>query len=439
MGFKRSSGYLLALMVGNLVTGLIVTVIVARHLGAEGKGVIHLVVLLPQFVTSLGGLGIRAAAVYFTGRGRSPRTVFRAILLVGGTLAVLYTGSGWILRDLLASTIFKGIEPRWILVSLALIPPSILWSYCDGLLQGLFRFGAYAIIQLLSLALKLSLLLLFLVVMDRGVAWGIAAYVIALVLPALLAIGWARIAARREGEPVMLREILTYGFKVYWGMLAQRANLRLDMFLVNPYVGTAAVGVYSISTTLAELIWQVPGAIAQVLLPTVARSSEQEAIRMTALVSRFTFLFSMTAAIGLALTARWILLIFPPKFADALVPLWGLLPGVVALSVSMTMAGYLTGTGRPMLNSTASLIAFIVNVPALFLLVPRMGILGASLATSIAYVVQTGVVLYFYGRESGAPVSAILVPRRADFQELRALGMGAWRRLRTGPGGGGAA
>jgi len=433
MGFKRSSGYLIALMAGNLVIGVLATVIVARHLGTEGKGVIHLVILLPQFVSSVGGLGVRAAAIYYGGRGRSPLALFRIVVTVGLTISVIYAGAGWLLRDLLAASILKGLAPGFIVVALALIPLSILWLFCDGVLQGLFQFGAYALIQFLALVLKLSLLVVFLVVMDRGIAWGVTAYALAIALPALFAVGWARVAANRTGTPIPLREFLGYGLRVYWGTLALRANLRLDSFLVNPYVGTAAVGIYSVSTTFAELIWQVPGAVSQVLVPTVAAGSQDEAIGRTTLVSRIMFAFTLVAALGLALLGKWVLaVLFPPEFGAALLPLLALLPGVVALSLSMTMSGYLTGTGKPGMTSTASLISFVVNIPALFLLVPRLGILGASIASSLAYITQTAVVVYFCRRESGVPVLSMMIPRRADFAEVPQMVGTAWRRLRAG-------
>ena len=50
--------------------GFVASIILARVLGPEGKGIFALIVLIPALMLKLGSLGIEAANVYFTGSKR---------------------------------------------------------------------------------------------------------------------------------------------------------------------------------------------------------------------------------------------------------------------------------------------------------------------------------------------------------------------------------
>ncbi len=420
MSLRRDSFYLLTLNAVNLVVGMVASIIVARYLGPEGKGIIYLILMVPLYVSSTGGLAIRAGATYFIGRGDAEKPLVRRIFVIGLGLSVIYLGAGWLLRDLLAETVLKGLDPPWLLLSLLLIPIYIFWSYCDGVLHGQVRFGLYTVIQCLSALLKVGLLLLLVVGLKKGLTAGVVAYVTSAAVPGLLAIAVVWFGTRDEGPHTRTGELFRYSLDVYWGTVAARANLRLDVFLLNPYAGPVAVGIYSVATMLGELVWQVPSAVSQVLFPRVARASKEEAGHMTAGLCRLVVLFAVVAAGGLALVGGWLIrLAFGPEFDAALPALWALLPGVVALSVGMLLARYLMGTGHPRMNSASALIALAVNIPALFLLVPPLGAVGAGLATSITYVLQTLLVVVFFKRTSGIGVIEALVPRPSDLALMR--------------------
>ena len=58
-------------------------------------------------------------------------------------------------------------------------------------------------------------------------------------------------------------------------------NYRFDVLIVNLFAGARQVGLYSVGTSLAEIVWFITNAAAVVLAPRVASSNRDEADRVT--------------------------------------------------------------------------------------------------------------------------------------------------------------
>lgn len=431
MSFKRNATYLLGLRVVTVGAGMVASVVVARALGAEGKGIIHLVFLFPRLVVGFGGLGIRSAAAYFAGRGVQRRKLVAIVFGMGLLLAALYVVGGYLLRGVIGDSILRGLEDRWVLLSLALIPVYMIISFGDGLLQGMQRFGTQTAIHVASQVLKVVLLLVLVAWLAGGLQAGMLSYTLVVLL--LAALDFAVIARYANGgeSPVSTREVLGYGLRVHLGTVAQLSNLRLDVFIMNPLVGPSAVGVYSVSTMLADLVNYIPGAVSQVLFPKVAGSDPAKAALQTAFLARQSILLAGVPALLLGIAALWIVVaVFGIEFEGAITALWLLLPGVVALSFGLLLEQYLAGTGRPGLSSIASVIALAANIPMLLVLVPRYGINGAAGASSLAYMLRSAIITFFFLKHSGLPASRVFVPRVADLGAYRGLMDVITRRLR---------
>jgi Na+-driven multidrug efflux pump len=62
-----------------------------------------------------------------------------------------------------------------------------------------------------------------------------------------------------------------------------------------------------------------------------------------------------------------------------------LLPGVILLGSAKVLTNEMVGRGYPQYNSINAGIAFILTVMFDLILIPRLGVLGAALASSISY------------------------------------------------------
>jgi len=77
------------------------------------------------------------------------------------------------------------------------------------------------------------------------------------------------------------------------------------------------------------------------------------------------------------------------------------LPGIVLGALSRILSNDIAGRGRPEINMYIALITVAVNIIANIVLIPRMGINGAALATTLSYSFNTVLKIIAYSMVSG--------------------------------------
>ena len=180
---------------------------------------------------------------------------------------------------------------------------------------------------------------------------------------------------------------------------------RSDVYLVEHFLGAAALGVYAIAVIIAEMIQRGPNIAGAVLLPKVLRGVDDDHA-MSRVVGRWTFLFSLLVAaviiIGGGPLIHWC---FGDDFSGAHLPLMWMLPGLVAAGFASVLNTKLAGQGYPPVTLWAPAVALTANVALNLLLIPRAGLVGAAQATSVAYILWALIVTIAYQRQtrSGQP------------------------------------
>ena len=96
-----------------------------------------------------------------------------------------------------------------------------------------------------------------------------------------------------------------------------------------------------------------------------------------------TVLVMLLATIGLVPAATIAVYIILPDFVGALPAFAVLLPGVIALGVAKVLSATCPAVGLPLPVAAAAVLALVVNVAANIVLIPTLGIIGASLASGL--------------------------------------------------------
>jgi O-antigen/teichoic acid export membrane protein len=181
------------------------------------------------------------------------------------------------------------------------------------------------------------------------------------------------------------------------------------------------VGLYSLAVRLAEITFYVPNSISAMLYPAISASDRREADRLAPMVGRLTMLVTFVAAVAItfgAVIAMWILL---PAYKDAFPALLVLMPGILSLSLSKILASYLTGLGKPLPTAIAASVSLGANLALNVILIPSLGIVGASVASFLSYTLQTAILLRVASRWAGIPAIDFLMPGRAELDRVGAM------------------
>jgi len=432
--------------ISSLVLGIGASIIIARALGPEGKGVYSITLLLPSLIVTLSHLGISFATVYYVAQRRFPsREVLGSNTWLAGWLGAVGAGVGVIIVLFFQEKVVPGVPQGYLFFALTLIPVELLFSYIRHFLLGAQRIKEFNVVYLIQKALSLALVALAVWFMQGGVLGALVASLISWVL----AVGLIFVVAIRITGGVSfhvnlsyVKKALTFGVQAHLGNIFWFLTHRVDLLLVNGYLGPLAVGFYSVGVALAEHLWMISQAASTILLPKVTAETDEDRRRsFTPVVARTVLLVTALGAAILAVPSRWIIgVLYSASFLPAVEPFQILLLGIVALSAGRVLANDIAGRGRPVLNTYVVAVAFIINIVLNVLLIPRYEIAGAAWASSISYTFILTARLFLYCRLSGNRWTKVVFPQRGDWalylKTARALLKWAQIRVRVAPHGG---
>jgi O-antigen/teichoic acid export membrane protein len=219
-----------------------------------------------------------------------------------------------------------------------------------------------------------------------------------------------------EGFPK--RELLSFNSLSVVLILLTASLYHVDILLLRLIAGDQATGYYRAALVIAEFLWFVPNTLQTVLLHSSSELwANEETDRISALTSRTTrYNLSLTLllTIGIAsLASEFVPLYFGPEFNPTVLPLLLLLPGAVgfALARPIFAVGQGKGSLRPLIAATGA--ASVLNLVLNLILIPKHGMAGAAVATSIGYGVMILFHIWAARRVGFNPIADLRLPRIA--------------------------
>ncbi|MCO5199875.1 MAG: flippase [Anaerolineae bacterium] len=376
-----------------VILALLLSVFLARSLGTTGFGFYGLAILLPMLLAKFCDLGISTSNAYFLGRGSvSLRDAYRVTKRLWLALSIIGIAIAVLIIVLAGARLFPGVPTIYLWIGMGIYPILLAQAFGISLLRGLQDFESYNAVLLIGSVLTLVLSVLFVWAFDWNVIGALLAFAAGWLVQSVIAWWRARRCRSQESDAVHFgrytRAALSYGWKSQVSILLSFSMYRVDVFLLNALINPAVVGIYIVATQLAERLWMLSQAVGVVILPRLAQLDADEAqrLRLTPLVTRWvTLLAFLGAAVMIVVGYPFIVVLYGVDYARAYLALVALLPGVVILSGSRILANDLAARGRPETNMVVSIIALLVNIGANLVLIPRLAIVGAALASTIAY------------------------------------------------------
>jgi O-antigen/teichoic acid export membrane protein len=413
-GLRRGTVINLVTRVLGVLLGLGIVLITAR-MGTQEQGAYALFIAVESTLLMLGsGFGV-ALARRVSHHREHPAGLAAAV--VSSSL-----GIGLVCALGLAVVSTFGPEDRRFLGVLAWAAPVMfVTSALSGLWLGGARMMALARISLATPILTLAGAAIAFAALGRLElvsmlwSWVAARVIVALVT---LATAWRQNWIARPDWPALRAEmpfVATIGLTNLIGLL----NYKADLFLVEHFLGRSSTGVYSVAVMIAELLWLVSSSVTQAAYARIGTSDGSDASRVTVRVVHASLLALVALAPAVWVMAALLLpLLLGPDYAAVLPVLAWLLPGVLAYGAASPLSAYFTNhAGRPRVPAALATFSLVVNIVLSLYLIPRHGMIGGALATTVSYLASILVALIVFGRLSGMPPSRIWRP---DWHALRA-------------------
>ncbi|MBL7951196.1 MAG: oligosaccharide flippase family protein [Flavobacteriales bacterium] len=433
MSMKRGLFYTFLTQAPTLLMYFVASTLMTRMLGEVGRGEYALITNFGALLALVMGMNIGVGITYFI--SRTPDHPASAIgtattLLLLNIVAVPLLLWLLSLSGILSNVLMPDGREHWaywgyVYMTVVL---SLVNSAVAAVLLGTKRFAALNWMSMLSAGLSaLGMLVLFLLPDERGndEVFPLVLQVTA-IASTLVTLVWCVIYAvnvRIPPVPVwswrVMRPMITFSAVGHLSNLVNLINYRFDVWVVDQYKGAAELGLYAVAVGLGQLLFNVPEPFSRVVQPYLFGQQRNEMLSRFKAVARLNATVLTVLAIGLGLFAPWIIpLLFGSEFAPSILPLQLLLPGIVFSGMAKLLAQLVIQGGLQRFNLMATTVAVIVTITLDLALIPRWGMQGAAVASTLSYAVGLAILLGAIRQRMGISINDLFLLRPSDITSL---------------------
>lgn len=393
------------------VVTVIAGVVLARLVGASGKGSFTYAATVLATVQMVYA-GVSAAVAWQYGKRRIPSGAVGAAMLTIVVPSALLIGAALFCVGTFA-------HDQWPLIAAAIAVPCAIFTQASSAF-----FLADSDVRTVNVQLAIAaiggpiLYVPLLFILHAGIAivlwcWAFAYVASAAYTAVLLKPYFAEAGVHWR---TLLREQLTYGAQVSTNSIVSYLNFTIDVFLVMTMLGPKALGVYSVGIGLGQLMWQISRPITTAAFGRIARGEHDDAAELTAKCMRHSFVLVCLASIVIFIVAPpLVVLVYGKAFAAAGLVVRVLVPGIIAYSMMPSLATFFSQQlGKPRIPLLFSTLSTIICAGVTAVLLPRIGIVGGALATSVSYVAAFTLACVYFLRITPVRAKSLFVLSAQD-------------------------
>lgn len=366
--------------------GVLVSVYVARYLGPDDFGLFSFSLALTALFTSFAAFGLPTIVVrdLVMRPGERPAILASALLLrlLGAAVAVILTVG--------AILVLRPGDSRSALVVLVMTLSNVVqaWDIIDYDYQARMEARPVVVIRNVSFAAS-AVVRVGLVLAQASLIWFAWAMTLEAAIGAVLLVWRFRldgmsiaIGAATRAE---LRRLASTSWPLIVASLSVSVYMRVDQIMLGRMLGDAEVGLFSAAVRISEAFYFFPATVALSAAPaltaTYTRSIEEYERRFRQLTGVLVWMALAVAAIFAIFSRQIILTLYGPRYLDSAAVL--AIHAWATAFVSLGTCGnlWLTNAGYFKFSMYQTLAGAAVNVALNVILIPRLGIIGAALAT----------------------------------------------------------
>lgn len=401
---KKVAGGGFLIIFGNIyvkISGFARQFIIIRMLSPEQYGYFALGLSIMIITAGLGNMGLYQGSQRYIAYYNSLKDRDKVRSTIKGTLTII-TISGSLLLVTLA--IFAGKisnilrKPSFYEVLLIFCLAVPVFMYSQIFVSFFFGFGRPDIAVFLNDFLFGSLSVGFIFIgllFNRKIEVAAYAFAIAIVIQLLvsLILYWKHISHRLEGAKLyqMTVRLLLFSLPLFFSGVSYLILNNTDTLMLGYFMPSEQVGFYNAAFLLMNFLAIFLNSFAVIFMPVftglIARKAEEEARKLYQVVTKWIFVLTIPLVITFFLFPSQVLtLLFPEPYGQA-----GRALAILAAAEFLhTTLGpneqALIAYGATKLHFYSYSVAAVINIVLNAILIPRMGITGAAIATGISLV-----------------------------------------------------
>lgn len=187
-----------------------------------------------------------------------------------------------------------------------------------------------------------------------------------------------------------LAPIMTYALPFIVISLGFIILTEIDTVMIGLMLSDSEVAVYAVAKKISSKLPQIAMGIAMGTMPVFAKITAENIGKLRKRFRNLLLLNGLVFAlvcIGVLSTGWFIIpFFFGSEYSASVIPLYILLPYVVEVSFSVFLSSFLDYTKRANKRAVNLIATIIINIILNYLLIPRFGVMGAAIGTSLSYI-----------------------------------------------------
>jgi len=391
-----------------VVSGAVLTVVLARLLGSNSYGLFSLTLSILAIAQIFSRLGISKSAARYIAEykeveaGQIPHILrysflytIVSILLVSVAFAISHRYFADLLNE-------PDLAPL-LLVGVLIIVFETLNRYARSIFHGFEKIQAGAILHSIDRILRFGVAII-LVILGYGALGALFGYAFAFMVSSSVGLLYIYIhyysdIERSQIESIIPKQIIEYALPLTATNTGNAIDRRVDSILVGFFVGPAGVAYYAVSKQIVNFVRMPVDALGYTLEPTYksqqAKGNTGTAARMYEEALSHGLLVYTPVAAGIALIAEPLIqLTFGGDYLGAVPVLHIMAAYALLLVISSLSSGALDYLGRARARAIIRTVSAVGNILLNVILIPRLGVEGAAIATVVTYSAYTFATVY---------------------------------------------
>mgnify|MGYP003817190213 CR=1 FL=1 len=434
MSIDRSVLLTSVVQLPSVLLGFVSGICITRMLQDAGRGYYTVLQADVVLLTLLVSFNLGAGVLYFLARDESGRDrligLACTVTLVIGTLIAL---SLLVVRSfgMPANPLFPSGVDGFPFV--AYVAGTVFFSLTNSLFHSVFAgLRLFRVVNQMTLVTAISTAIVFggMFVWSKGEGgkdglWNVlvASFVLLVGLNLLWLVYYlvhVRVRPVLFRGGALLKPVLAFVLVGYLANLLNLLNYRFDVWYVLEVRGAGELGLYAVAVGVAQFFFQVPEPIARVLQPHLIGGFDKPMLDKFRLYARLSSTVVLAGALVMMALAEWLFpFLYGDVFAGSAKALRWLMPGILFACISKMMVLLVVRTGKVKYNALASGVGLVATIVMNMILVPKVGFVGAAIASSVAYLAILVVVLWVVFRRLGVPWDNYYLLMPADLVKLR--------------------
>jgi O-antigen/teichoic acid export membrane protein len=397
--YLRNTSWMFLGQAVSMASSFVVVIFLARYLGPDNYGLLNYVMSFCIIFAFLAGFGIDS--------------VLNRELVKNPHRCNEYLGTGFIIKFLGAFLCIGVISLSAYVLRLDFFSKTLIFIYSlSFIFQSFYVISAFfqsrveakynRIAEIIYNIISLIIKLLF-IYFGFGVFWLVLAYAFD---TAILSFCYLVIYKNNKFkvkdwrfDSGLAKTLLRDSWPLMFSSLAITIYMKIDAVMIRSMLNDNAVGIYAAAAKISEAWYFIPGIICGSVFPAIVNAHRVDSVQFTKRLKKIyslMFWLSFILAMAVTLLSEFVIgLLYGSAYISAApilsVHIWSGMG--VFLGVAVTQYLIVENYNRIFFYSTTA--SAILNVVLNLILIPRMGIMGAAVATLAAYVFSAFFFIFF--------------------------------------------